>query len=524
MAEAATSLPEVEAGAGAELEAEAGAGGLFRRIDARLDPDPARVVSRLFVPGEELMTGRPRVDGVVKRVLALSEADVTVMARQIRDRFSGRHPDLDGLLSEHAMIASVHLHDAGRISRDRAVVLGATLTSEYAVEGAALCNPSAMLHPDQRALAPGQARLAVSLRAIGEGHLSSIGFCEAVVGPGPSWAFSERPLPVVAGVPAPTTFQRENLRAILQDSNEIDEFVLSVLDALPPVFDSHVLENILDEVPVPLISRQTGKGSKDRLRHIVSSVCRTSFAPDAELGQQVLMPTNAEERLGLEDARFVLFREDDGTTCYLATYTAWDGEQIAPRVFVSADLRVFEMYRPAGPAAHNKGMALFPRRVGGRFVALCRPDGETNGVAFSDDGRVWGDPIVIAPPSLSWELMQVGNCGSPIETPQGWLVLTHGVGPMRVYSIGALLLDLEDPTRVIARLAEPLITPTDGHGDGYVPNVVYSCGGVVHDGVVWLPYAVGDSRIEVGWVTLDDLLDAMTPEPVHAVLAGGQRS
>jgi len=497
--------------------------GLLRRADARLDADPQRVISRLFVPGEELMTGRPRVDRVVGRVLELPEADVAVMAQQIRDGFGDRHRDLVGMLTDHAAIGSVHLPDSTRISSDRAIVLGAALTSEYAVEGAALCNPSAVLHPDQSGLAAGQARLAISLRGIGEGHSSSIGFCEAVVGPGPSWTFLDRTLPTVAGTPAKTTFHRDSLRAILEDSHQLDEFVQAVLEALPDEFDSQVLERVFDHVAVALLARQTGKGSKDRLRHIVSSVNQTSFPADVSLGQQVLLPAHAEERQGLEDARFVLFSEDDGTTRYYATYTAWDGVTIAPRVLVSSDLRVFKMHRPAGPAARNKGMALFPRRVGGRYAALCRPDGETNGIAFSDDGRVWGEPVVVAPPTLPWELMQVGNCGSPIETPQGWLVLTHGVGPMRVYSIGVLLLDLDDPSRVVARLREPLLTPTGSRADGYVPNVVYSCGGVVHDGLLWMPYAVGDARIEVGWVPVDELLAAMTPEAAREALMASDR-
>lgn len=492
--------------------------GLFHRTDARLDADPQRVVSRLFVPGEELVSGRLRVDGVLARVMALSEATVAEMAAQIQREFSGRHDGLAPLLEEHARIGLLHLTDAGPISHDRTIVLGATLTSEYAVEGAALCNPSAVPHPDQSGLGPGQLRLAVSLRGIGEGHSSSIGFCEAVVGPGLRWTFVDRPRPAIAGLPGRTTIDRESLRAILEDDDQVDEFVIFVLAALPEVFDSQTLEQVFDEVPAALVARQTGKGSASRLRNIVSSVSATSFAPAVELGQQVLLPAHAEERAGLEDARFVLFTQDDGSSCYYATYTAWDGQRIAPRMLVSEDLKTFRMQRPAGPAARNKGMALFPRKVGGRFAALCRADGETNGITYSDAGHVWDAPTVVAPPELPWELVQVGNCGSPIETPQGWLVLTHGVGPMRVYSIGAMLLDLDDPSRVLARLTSPLLTPSEGHGDGYVPHVVYSCGGVIHDGLLWLPYAVGDSRIEVGWVRLDDLLSAMTPEPAQQEL------
>ena len=212
----------------------------------------------------------------------------------------------------------------------------------------------------------------------------------------------------------------------------------------------------------------------------------------------------------MEDARFSRFVGDDGAVEYRATYTAYDGHQIAPRLLLSPDLRRFRTHRLAGGAARNKGMALFPRLVAGRHLALCRSDGENTSIACSADGYGWSDPHPLHAPAQPWEMLQVGNCGPPIETDRGWLVLTHGVGPMRTYSIGALLLDLDDPSRVLGRLADPLLAPSDGEHDGYVPNVVYSCGGLVHDGRLWLPYGIDDSRIGVAWVPLEELLAALT--------------
>jgi predicted GH43/DUF377 family glycosyl hydrolase len=233
------------------------------------------------------------------------------------------------------------------------------------------------------------------------------------------------------------------------------------------------------------------------------------FPPDVGLSQQVLLPAAADESHGMEDARFVRFVGADGVAEYRATYTAYDGRQIAPRLLVSPDLRKFSAQRLAGPAARNKGMALFPRLIGGRHLALCRSDGESTSLASSPDGVVWGDAQLIQEPAAAWELLQVGNCGPPIETDRGWLVLTHGVGPLRTYSIGALLLHIDEPTRVIGRLRRPLLRPAPDEREGYVPNVVYSCGGLVHDGRLWLPYGIGDARVGVAWASMQELLDEL---------------
>jgi predicted GH43/DUF377 family glycosyl hydrolase len=229
------------------------------------------------------------------------------------------------------------------------------------------------------------------------------------------------------------------------------------------------------------------------------------FPADTMLAQRTLRPSVAEESDGMEDARFTRFVAADGRVDYRATYTAYDGHQIAPRLLLSADLLNFRTHRLSGPAARNKGMALFPRLVGGRHLALCRTDGESISLTSSADGYGWAQPRLIHEPVQPWELVQVGNCGPPIETDAGWLVLTHGVGPMRTYAISALLLDLDDPALVIGRLPYPLLQATRSEQDGYVPNVVYSCGGVVHDGRLWLPYGIDDTRIGVAWAPLDQL-------------------
>ncbi len=414
--------------------------GPAHRVDAFLAPDPARTIAQLYLPGPD------RARSVCERVQALSDAEVSDALARVLDGFADRHRDLPALLRSHADAALALISAGAPLTDDRALLLGASLTAEYAVEAAALCNPSAVEHPDQSGLQAGQLRVALSLRCIGEGHRSTIGFCTALIGPGRRWTFDQRALPLV------------------------------------PAAAGHD-----DDAATP------------------------TFPPDIALAQQLLVPATPEESNGIEDARFTRFTADDGTVEYRATYTAYDGHDIAPKLLTSPDLKTFRAHALAGPAAQNKGMALFPRRIGGKYVALCRTDGESNSVASSADGLLWDEPLPVQQPALAWETLQIGNCGPPIETAAGWLVLTHGVGPMRTYAIGAILLDLHDPGRLIGRLDQPLLFPGPDEQEGYVPNVLYSCGAVVKDGELWVPYGIGDSRIGVAWAEIDDILAAMTP-------------
>jgi predicted GH43/DUF377 family glycosyl hydrolase len=483
---------------------------IAHRIAAGLRPDPARVVARLFLPGEELGSARSRASQVVGRVMSLAEDEVERLAAGLLRDFGGRHHDFQELLQRNASIVSAHTDKAGELTAARTLLLGATFTAEYATEAAALCNPSAVLGPDQGGLHAGEARVAISVRGIGEGHISSIGFCSAVVGPGAQWSFEPRPLPVCAADTTPASWRKAHLHAVLADHGHLDELAKAVLHALPAEFDGVDLERALAEAHRDLLTRTGSAATADLLRKVVSSAYNASFARDTDLGQRILSPSADEESNGMEDARFTRFAGDDGTTEYRATYTAYDGRRIAPRLLTSPDLRVFRAQRLAGPAARNKGMALFPRKVHGRHLALCRSDGESTSLASSADGYVWGRPVLLQEPSAPWQLLQVGNCGPPIETDRGWLVLTHGVGPMRVYVLGALLLDLDDPARVVGYPRTPLLSPGPDEQDGYVPNVLYSCGAFLHDGLVWIPYGIDDSRIGVAYAPLGEVLADMS--------------
>ncbi len=483
---------------------------IAHRIQAGLCPDPARVVARLFLPGEELGSARSRASQVVGRVMSLAEDEVERLAAGLLRDFGGRHHNYQELLLRNASIVSAHTEKAGELTAARTLLLGATFTAEYATEAAALCNPSAVLGPDQGGLRAGQARVALSVRGIGEGHISSIGFCSAVVGPGAQWSFEPRALPVCVADTTPASWRKAHLHAVLADHGHLDELAKAVLHALPAEFEGADLERALAEAHRDLLTRAGSAATADLLRKVVSSAYNASFARDTDLGQRILSPSADEESNGMEDARFTRFTDDDGTAEYRATYTAYDGRRIAPRLLISPDLRVFRAQRLAGPAARNKGMALFPRKVHGRHLALCRSDGESTSLSSSADGYVWGRPVLLQEPSAPWQLLQVGNCGPPIETDQGWLVLTHGVGPMRVYVLGALLLDLDDPTRVVGCSRTPLLSPGRDEQDGYVPNVLYSCGAFLHDGLVWIPYGIDDCRIGVAYAPLGEVLADMS--------------
>jgi predicted GH43/DUF377 family glycosyl hydrolase len=483
---------------------------IAQRIAPGLYPDPARVVARLFLPGEELQHAHSRASQIVARVMSLPEEEVERLTAGLLRDFGDRHRDYEALLRGHASIVSSRLEQARELTAARMLLLGATFTAEYATEAAALCNPSAVLSPDQSGLRAGQARLALSVRGIGEGHISSIGFCSAVVGPGTQWSFEPRLLPVSVADITPASWRRTHLHAVLADQGHLDELAEAVLHALPVEFQGTDLERALAKTHRDLLTRAGSATTIDLLRKVVSSAYNATFPCDADLGQRVLSPSAEEESNGMEDARFTRFINDDGTAEYRATYTAYDGRQIAPRLLLSSDLRTFRAHRLAGPAARNKGMALFPRKVHGQHLALCRSDGESTSLASSADGYVWHKPVVLQEPSAPWEMLQVGNCGPPIETDQGWLVLTHGVGPMRVYVIGALLLDLDDPARVVGYSRTPLLAPSQDERNGYVPNVVYSCGAFLHAGLVWIPYGIDDSRIGVAYAPLGEVLADMS--------------
>lgn len=497
-------------GNGRTVPAAGRVGELVTRTALVLRPDPRRVIVKLFLPGQEmLIAGESRAAAVIRRVLAMSQAEVDTALAATLAAFADRHRDLERTLEAHFTLVAHRMIAPGTIAAERRLLIGAYFTQEFSVEAAALFNPSLVPHPDQDGVGPGELRVVLSARAVGEGHLSSVEFRTGVVGPGRTIRLDEPGDTLVTGTRRPASYQREAFRHALTDLGGYDESAAFVLDRLPDEFGTPDLEAALTALARQRLTRGSVDATIDHLRRIAAGTYELEFAPTSRLAERVIWPTSPAESHGIEDARFTRFRHDDGGITYYATYTAFDGAQVAPHLLETADFRRFTVCQLTGPGARNKGMALFPRRVHGRYVALSRWDRENNAIASSSDGRNWVEPVTLQTPERPWELIQLGNCGPPIETPAGWLVLTHGVGPMRVYGIGAILLDLDDPSQVIGRLAEPLLTPTADERDGYVPNVVYSCGALAHGDTLVLPYGCSDSAIRIALVDLPALLDRL---------------
>lgn len=481
---------------------------LVRRAPWRLRPDPGRVITRLFVPGHALAGEHEgRVSAVVLRILALDDDDVTASLSAVTARFALRHLDLDATFRHHADRLANRLAPGIVLSDERRRLLGATFTHEVAVEAAAVCNPSMVAVPDQAGTPAGSLRIVMSSRLIGEGHLSSIGLRGGVVDPTGHVTLDGSSPHTVAGAVGDGLLDAASVRR--STPPEDVEATSWVLDRLPGTFGGADLEARLAELDTQRDTRRNAEGTVRRLRDLAARSYRASFPPRVELGSRVLVPATNDESKGVEDARFVRFVDDDGSATYHATYTAFDGLNIRQQLLSTQDFTTFESSPLLGAAASNKGLALFPRRVGGRLAALSRHDGATNGIAFTDDVRHWPTVAPLAVPTEPWATVQTGNCGSPIETDSGWLVLTHGVGPMRVYSIGAVLLDLEDPGRVIGRLGEPLLTPQPDEQDGYVPNVVYTCGALRHGSTLVIPFGIGDANIGFATADIDAVVAAM---------------
>ncbi|BBX86793.1 glycoside hydrolase family 130 protein [Mycolicibacterium aubagnense] len=485
--------------------------GLVTRSRLRLTADPARVIIRLFVPGQEgFELQESRAGAVLTRVLALDEADVRAALEDVVRRFDHRHRDLVGTFRRHARELADRLDPGTTISDARMLLLGATFTSEFAVEGAALCNPSIVAHPDQTGAAAGSLRFVLSVRGIGEGHRSSIGFRTGSVDQAGCVALDDGPPFATVGAVVPTLLDAKVFRSELARLDEAGEAADYVLDALGDQFTRTDLDEQLDKL---LLHRSTRTHAADTIaliRDIAQRSYAVEFSSDTEISEHLLWPASSAEVAGMEDARFVRFVDDDGAATYYATYTAYSGSQIRQQLLRTNDFRSFTSVPMVGEAAANKGLALFPRRIAGRFAAMSRSDRESNTVAYTDDLSVWGGASACQRPTEAWETVQLGNCGAPIETDEGWLVLTHGVGPMRTYSIGAILLDLDDPTRIIGRLPEPLLRPEPDEQDGYVPNVVYSCGAMVHGNTLVVPYGIGDAAIGFATVALSELLGVLS--------------
>ncbi|NUN92216.1 MAG: glycosidase [Verrucomicrobiae bacterium] len=477
-----------------------------RRTDLILKPDPGRVLLRPFH-----VANGGRAARILSRLMAISEENVEAHLARVFEEFASRHADLRTFLLEQFERISGDLLTDAKLSEPRKLLIGAHFSHEYALEAAALFNPSIVAHPDQSEAPEGALRFLLSLRSTGEGHVSSISFRTGLIAadgaiavdPPGKYSRSGRTKPSVS-------YEKRLFRRKLQELGLIQSLAERVLAALGETFSFSDLNGAVDRVCRDAGFRAPNQSHEARgILLLARSNYETRFAPEAPLSEKVLFPHGPAEINGMEDARFVRFQQDDGTFVYYATYTAYDGRVAIPQLLETCDFETFRMSSLNGPAVQNKGLALFPRKINGLYAMLSRQDNENIFLMYSDLLHFWYEPRLLARPTFPWEFIQLGNCGSPIELPEGWLVLTHGVGPMREYAIGAMLLDAEDPSRVIGRLPEPLLTATAAERKGYVPNVVYSCGSLVHAARLILPYAMSDQAAGFATVDLDGLLAAL---------------
>ena len=424
----------------------------FNRQALYLRPDPSRVLVRPFKPATEPRdlnpTDKSRANHIVERVLGMDPATVTAQLADVLDNFLGRHRNLIQIFEDRADEMEAAFASHGTFTQEQRRLVGAYFVHEYSFESSALFNPSIVSHPDQSGMTLGARRFILSLRAVGEGHISSL------------------------------TFRTGVLAA--DGSVSVDP---PVRLASPPAVHS------LTDDP---------DGERVELR----------FRPNEDISERVIFPVTGAQSNGIEDARFVEFT-DGGEKIYYATYTAYTGRSIRSELLETRDFETFRLTPLMGDAARNKGMALFPRKFNGHYAMIARQDNENLYLIYSDDLYTWNGGSAILKPKFPWEFVQIGNCGSPIELDEGWLLLTHGVGPVRRYAIGAVLLDKKDPSRVLARSREPLVRPEASEREGYVPNVVYTCGGMRHDIRIILPYAVSDTFSAFATIKIAALMETL---------------
>jgi predicted GH43/DUF377 family glycosyl hydrolase len=477
-----------------------------KRVGPTLSPDLSRVLLRPFYPTTEDIARR-----IVLRVMTLSDEEVTQLLEQVLGEFEDRHEQVNQLLRNRCTQVRHYLTDPREPSPERQALIGAYFTHEYSPEAAALFNPSIVPHPDQSNLPKGALRFILSLRATGEGHISSITFRTGLVSAQQRITLTP-PVPFVTEperVPNPA-YDKNLFAGKLQELGVQNKFCRQVLEQLNDSFTMKELRRVL---PAERLHAEASDAAADRaargIRLLAESNYEVRFAPSSQVSQRVLFPSTASQSNGIEDARFVRFQNDDGSFSYYATYTAYDGKITLPQLLETPDFVHFKFNTLNGPAVQNKGMALFPRKINGQYTMLSRQDDENILLMFSDNIHFWQTPKLLLPPAQPWEFIKIGNCGSPIETEAGWLVLSHGVGAMRKYCLGAFLLDLKDPARVIGRLREPLLSPNEAEREGYVPNVVYTCGALLHGRELVIPYAMSDYATSFATVSLDELLAAM---------------
>ena len=478
------------------------------RKNIKFTPDSSRVVARYFMNGDQ------RTRAMVNRIMALDEKQISLALEHTLREFASRHRNISKIFLKHCgniqgIIEGLQINYSD-LSDERRMLIGSYCTMEYAIESAAFFNPSIVEDIDQSYLENGEKRIIISFRATGEGHISSIVFRRGVLDKN-----NDLQMMKVGGyidkaeVSHKKLYNKKRFVKKLLEMKIPDKYSTSIMQDLPEKFEYYSLKGavgkVLDDSSISVERRM----ALEEMTWLADSFYDIQFKHDSDITERVIFPVSDSESRGIEDARFVRFVDDDNTEKIYATYTAYNGHTILPKLLSTEDFYTFRVMPLHGSGALNKNLAMFPRKIKGKYAMLARIDGVNNYLMYSDRPTIWNKPVMIQEPSYPWEFVQIGNCGSPLWTEEGWLVITHGVGPMRRYCLGASLFDLDDPSKEIGRLNEPLLSPRADEREGYVPNVVYSCGAIVHNNKLVLPYAVSDYSSTYGVVDMVELIEAI---------------
>ena len=480
------------------------------RKDLKFLPDSSRIIARFHYTGEE------RALNIIRSVRNMSDKKTSTALKQVLRDYSMRHRNISKIFEKHFnniahLFAQLNV-DPEVLVLSQKLLIGSYFTMEYSIESSAFFNPSIVEHPDQSETGPDEKRVIISFRATGEGHISSIVFRTGILDQDNN--LSIRPVGKMLEEAEHIRRHKYDKKSFMSKLDEMKDFQGIfpsglILDKLNDKFTYGELYRCIEE------DRKTIKLSAfkemffNQILWLASSHYELEFSLDTNISERVIFPVARNENSGIEDARFVKFKDNSDDVIYYATYTAYDGTTILPKLLETRDFYHFKILPLHGEIAQNKGMALFPRKVNGKYAMLCRLDGINNYIAYSDNITVWREAKLLQQPKFSWEFIQIGNCGSPIETSEGWLILTHGVGPMREYVIGASLFDLDNPEKEIGRLKSPLLMPNAEEREGYVPNVVYSCGSIIHNNDLIIPYAVSDYASTYATANLKELLSEL---------------
>ncbi|MFX1511686.1 MAG: glycoside hydrolase family 130 protein [Promethearchaeota archaeon] len=468
-----------------------------------------KVIAKFFKPGKD-----DHIRNIINRILSLTEDKCKNILNSVLKDFTGRHRDIVEIFINNFQKITFFLPHNQNYSNSRKLLLGAYFTKEYAIEAAALFNPSIVPHPNQEGLQSNEKRIILSFRATGEKHISSIIFRSGIINSNDDIIMDPVSQFVEMGNVSLGTdgfYNKKLLVTKLAELNIENETVNSTFSSLPNHFQYRQLKEVAQEVEERQPDEMQVNQTIDSIKWVAKCNYQLEFRPDSDISERIIFPVRKEERRGIEDARFVRFVDETSTVTYYATITAYDGRNILPVLLETKDFLRFKMCPLLGDAAKDKDMALFPRKIDGKFAMIGRQDGENMFLVYSDNILFWQNAQKIQTPTYSWEFVKIGNCGSPIETEAGWLLLTHGVGPVRKYTIGVELLDLDDPSKVIGKLKEPLIMPNEIEREGYVPNVVYTCGAMIHNGTLIIPIAFSDIASGIVTVSLKNLLNNLKP-------------